>query len=72
MIDYKDDCDFENKLKAIADMKREIFSIKLECVSDIRKENGRIKLKIREEKSNRDYLLENISDEKIQTAFAFK
>ena len=72
MIDYKDDCDFENKLKAIADMKREIFSIELECASDIRKENGRIKWKIREEKSNRDNLLKNISDEKIQTAFAFK
>ena len=72
MIDYEDDCDFENKLKAIADMKREIFSIELECVSDIRKENGRIKWKIREEKSNRDNLLKNISDEKIQTAFAFK
>lgn len=68
----KDDCDFENKLKAIADMKREIFSIELECASDIRKENGRIKWKIREEKSNRDNLLKNISDEKIQTAFAFK
>lgn len=27
MIDYKDDCDFENKLKAIADMKREIFQL---------------------------------------------
>ena len=57
MIDYKDDCDFENKLKAIADMKREIFSIELECASDIRKENGKIKWKIREEKSNRDNLL---------------
>lgn len=72
MIDYKDDCDFENKLKAIADMKREIFSIELECASDIRKENERIKWKIREEKSNRDNLLKNISDEKIQAAFDFK
>ena len=72
MINYKDDCDFENKLKAIADMKREIFSIELECASDIRKENGRIKWKIREEKSNRDNLLKNISDEKIQVAFDFK
>ena len=72
MIDYEDDCDFENKLKAIADMKREIFSIELECASDIRKENGKIKWKIREEKSNRDNLLKNISDEKIQVAFDFK
>lgn len=72
MINYKDDCDFENKLKAIADMKREIFSIELECVSDIRKENGRIKRKIREEESARDNLLRNITDEKIQAAFDFK
>lgn len=66
MIDCKDDCDFENKLKAIADMKREIFAIELECVSDIRKENGRIKGKIREEEYTRDNLLKNISDEKIK------
>ena len=72
MIDCKDDCDFENKLKAIANMKREIFSIKLECASDIRKENGRIKWKIRKEKFNRDDLLKNISDEKIQAAFDLK
>ena len=39
---------------------------------DIRKENGKIKWKIREEKSNRDNLLKNISDEKIQVAFDFK
>lgn len=72
MIDYKDDCDFENKLKAIANMKREIFSIELKCSSDIRKENGRIKRKIREEKSNRDSLLNSINDEKIKVAFDFK
>lgn len=69
MIDCKDDCDFENKLKAIAYMKREIFAIDLECVSDIRKENGRIKWQIREEKSTRDNLLKNISNEKIKEFF---
>lgn len=69
MIDCKDDYDFENKLKAIADMKREIFAIELECVSDIRKENGRIKWQIREEGTTRDNLLKNISDEKIKEFF---
>lgn len=72
MINCIDDCDFENKLKAIAEMKRKIFSIELECASDIRKENGRIKWKIREEKSTRDSLLKNISDEKIETTFDFE
>lgn len=72
MIIYKDDCDFENKLKAIADMKREIFSIELKCASDIRKENGKIKWKIREEESVRDNLLKNISDEKIKFWIKFR
>ena len=72
LIDYKDDDDFENKLKAIADMKRAIFSIDLDCASDIRKANGRIKWKIRQEISARDSLLRNISDENIKRAFDFK
>lgn len=72
LINYKDDDDFENKLKAISDMKRAIFSIDLDCASDIRKANGRIKWKIREEISVRDSLLRNISDENIEKAFDFK
>ena len=71
LVNYKDDDDFENKLKAIADMKRAIFAINLDCASDIRKENGRIKWKIREEISARDSLLRNISDESIEKAFNF-
>lgn len=71
MIECKDDNDFENKLKAIADMKRKIFSIELECASDIRKENGRIKGKIKEELLIRDSLLEHISNEKIENSFKF-
>ena len=70
LVNYKDDDDFENKLKAIADMKRAIFAIDLDCAS-IRKENGRIKWKIREEISTRDSLLRNISDESIKKAFDF-
>lgn len=72
LVNYKDDDDFENKLKAIADMKRAIFAIDLDCASDIRKENGRIKWKIREEISARDSLLRNINDESIEKAFNFK
>lgn len=72
LINYKDDDDFENKLKAISDMKRAIFSIDLDCASDIRKSNGRIKWKIRQEISARDSLLRNISDENIKKAFDFK
>lgn len=71
LVNYKDDDDFENKLKAIADMKRAIFAIDLDCTSDIRKENGRIKWKIREEIYIRDSLLRNISDESIEKAFVF-
>ena len=71
LVNYKDDDDFENKLKAIADMKRAIFAIDLDCTSDIRKENGRIKWKIREEIYIRDSLLRNISDESIEKAFDF-
>lgn len=71
LVNYKDDDDFENKLKAISDMKRAIFAIDLDCTSDIRKENGRIKWKIREEIYIRDSLLRNISDESIEKAFDF-
>ena len=72
LVDYKDNDDFENKLKAIADMKRAIFAIDLDCASDIRKENGKIKWKIREMISTRENLLRNISDESIEKAFDFK
>lgn len=72
LISYKDDDDFEKKLKAIAQMKKAIFTIDLDCASDIRKENGRIKWKIKKEICARDSLLRNISDENIENAFNFK
>ena len=71
LINHTDDDDFENKLKAIADMKRAIFSIDLDCASDIRKANGRIKWEIRDVISARDSLLRNISDESIEKEFCF-
>ena len=66
LVNYKDPEDFENKLKAIAEMKRAIFSIKLECVSDIRKENGRIKWRIRDKIFERDGLIKAINEESIK------
>ena len=66
LINYKDPEDFENKLKAIAEMKRAIFSIELECVHDIRIENGRVKWKIRDKISERDRLLKPINEESIK------
>ncbi len=66
-----DDTDFENRLKAISDMKKCIFSIKLECVSDIRKENGKLKYQIRHLEQDRDYDLDKISDENINKSFDF-
>lgn len=72
MINCECNHDFENKLKAIADMKCKIFSIELECASDIRKKNGMIKWKIREEKTRRDVLLRRINDENIKNAFNFE
>ena len=66
LVNYKDPEDFEKKLKAIAEMKRNIFSIELECVHDIRKENGRVKRKIRDKISERDRLLKTINEESIK------
>lgn len=69
LINCKDDCDFENKLKAITDMEKKIFSIKLDCASDIRKENGKIKYEIRQTEAMRDRLLKEISEEHIIKSF---
>lgn len=66
-----DDVDFENRLKAISDMKKNLFSIELECVSDIRKQNGKLKYQIRELEKQRDNLLNRITDENIEKAFSF-
>lgn len=66
-----DDADFENRLKAIAEMKKNIFSIELECVSDIRKNNGRVKYEIQQLTQSKENELNKISDEKITKSFAF-
>lgn len=66
-----DDVDFENRLKAISDMKKNIFSIELECVSQIRKANGKIKYEIRELEMFKENTLSKISNENINKAFNF-
>ena len=71
LSESEDDIDFENRLKAIVDMKKNIFSIELECVSDIRKDNGKVKYEIRELERMRDAELNKISDENINKAFIF-
>jgi len=67
-----DDTDFENRLKAIADMKKNIFSIELDCVSEIRKNNGRVKYDIHQLIQQKESELNKISDESIEKAFVFK
>lgn len=66
-----DDIDFENRLKAIADMKKCIFSIELDCASDIRKDNGKIKWGIRDLEQRMNAELNKISDESLSKAFNF-
>lgn len=71
LAESNDDADFENRLKAISDMKKNIFSIELECVFDIRIQNGKIKWKIRELIQNKESELKKISDESIEKTFTF-
>ncbi len=66
-----DDTDFENRLKAIADLKKNIFAIELDCVSEIRKNNGRTKYDISQLIQQKDSALNKISDSAIDKAFCF-
>lgn len=71
LSESKDDADFENRLKAISKMKKNIFSIELDCAHDIRIQNGKIKYKIKELIKCKDSELKKISDENIEKAFPF-
>ena len=71
LYESTNDHDFENRLKAITEMKKSIFSIELECVSQIRIENGAVKYKIKELERQLKNSLDNISDEQINNAFQF-
>jgi len=66
-----DDDEFENRLKEIGKLKKELYTINLDCSDIIRKENGRIKYEIRKVENEMNISLNNISDEKIAKAFKF-
>lgn len=61
LIDDSDDViDFENKLKAICDKKKSLFSIKCDSVIKAKKHNGAIKWNIKELEQDRDRQINNI------------
>lgn len=55
-----DDYEFENKLKAICQKKKQLFSIKYEEMNEARKFNGEIKYRVKELKNELDYNLKNL------------
>jgi hypothetical protein len=62
-----DDEDFVNRVKEIANLKKQLFSPeRLPCMNEIHRYNGTIKYNIRELEYERDKLLKQISDEEIE------
>ena len=53
MIEAKDDSEFENKLKAICQKKKQLFEIECDVAQDNRKYNGMIKYKIKDVEKQR-------------------
>ena len=65
-----DDEDFVNRVKEIANLKKQLFSPeKLPCISEVHKYNGTIKYNIRQLEQERYKLLKQISDEEIELRF---
>lgn len=62
-LNSDDDTSFENKLKAICQKKKELFSIKCEGLNDARKYNGEIKYNIRELVKERDRTIEYLEED---------
>lgn len=62
MIESKDIFDFENKLKAICDLKRQFYSIKCETIDEDRKFNGDIKWKIKKKREEWDKKIKDLTD----------
>ena len=62
LIDSESDVDFENKLKAICEKKKQIFSIECEGVNDARKYNGQIKYEIKELERRMDRDIKNLKN----------
>ena len=71
MIDSKDDEDFENKLKAICEKKKQLFAIECDDILSARKQNGAIKYHIKELEKSRDNSIVNLdkSIDNIKKAF---
>ena len=67
-----DDDEFENRLKEIHKLKKQIYSLDLECGDIIRKENAKVKYDIRQIQLRMNISLDNISDENIIKTFSFK
>lgn len=65
LYESKDDFDFENKLKAICRLKKELYAIELDCIPNTRKYNGNTYYEIKQIEKIRDRALKNISDETI-------
>lgn len=66
-----DDDEFENRLKEINKLKKELHTIDLECGDIIRKENGTIKYDAKVFERQRDIMLNNISDAMIEKYYNF-
>ncbi len=67
--DCLDDEEFENRLKEINKLKKELHSMNLTCGDIIRKENGTIKYEIRKIQNDMNGHLYNLDDENIVKTF---
>jgi len=71
MIESENDTDFENKLKAICELKKQLYTIECDGLSDARKFNGNLLYKIKEINKKRNmisyYLKSKFVTSKIKT-----
>lgn len=61
-LDSENDTDFESKLKAICQKKKELFAIKCEGLNEARKYNGEVKYNIKELIRRRDKLIKGLDE----------
>lgn len=66
-----DDDEFENRLKEINDLKKQLHTIDLECGDIIRKANGEIKYNIKNIEKQMNSHLFGVSEESILKAFKY-
>jgi hypothetical protein len=59
-IDENNDDDFENKLKAICQKKKDLFSITCDGIDEARKHNGEMKYYIKDLTNKRDRMIEDL------------